>query len=383
MRVFISAIIMMVLLSGCQSRMADVPSIRANLSPQTTEAAAQAFPVADKVGAPDGLRPCCAFGYDLQAKLGPVPVPFYTIGNVLTAGDLGEHVYNDSFWFGVAEVIGLSNENLGIIYSRHGGFIDIAHVRDTADYTYYLFTQIYPHLGGARMLILSDELSSRRIQFRRFTPPQDPAERYTLSVYLAARLAFRLAAWHEIAQWYGYHSVPGFPEEISAFTPEDLYSNLLGARLAITLLLQGHGGSVADFNRGMEGILPQALAQLDTQPAAVTRQMFDSIDGRWWDKRQQVPEKFLVLRRDYSVSDDRLPSQPAQETAAGLRLALPQYYRGWSLADLASFELWRTNNPGNLPVTALPFTEADFPALTAHAEAEDKKTAPVSVQRNQ
>ncbi|MBC3996845.1 DUF4056 domain-containing protein [Morganella morganii] len=383
MRVFISAIIMMVLLSGCQSRMADVPSIRANLSPQTTEAAAQAFPVADKVGAPDGLRPCCAFGYDLQAKLGPVPVPFYTIGNVLTAGDLGEHVYNDSFWFGVAEVIGLSNENLGIIYSRHGGFIDIAHVRDTADYTYYLFTQIYPHLGGARMLILSDELSSRRIQFRRFTPPQDPAERYTLSVYLAARLAFRLAAWHEIAQWYGYHSVPGFPEEISAFTPEDLYSNLLGARLAITLLLQGHGGSVADFNRGMEGILPQALAQLDTQPAAVTRQMFDSIDGRWWDKRQQVPEKFLVLRRDYSVSDDRLPSQPAQETAAGLRLALPQYYRGWSLADLASFELWRTNNPGNLPVTALPFTEKNFPALTAHAESEDKKTAPVSVQRNQ
>ncbi|EMD0832212.1 DUF4056 domain-containing protein [Morganella morganii] len=383
MRVFISAIVMMVLLSGCQSRMADVPVIRADLSPQTTETAAQAFPVAGEVSAPDGLRPCCAFGYDLRAKLGPVPVPFYTIGNVLTAADLGEHVYNDSFWFGVAEVIGLSNENLGIIYSRHGGFIDIAHVRDTADYTYYLFTQIYPHLGEARMLILSDELSSRRIQFRRFTPPQDPAERYTLSVYLAARLAFRLAAWHEIAQWYGYHSVPGFSEEISAFTPEDLYSNLLGARLAITLLLQGHGGSVADFNRGMEGILPQALAQLDAQPAAVTRQMFDSIDGLWWDKRQRVPEKFLVLRRDYSVSDDRLPSQPAQETAAGARLALPQYYRGWSLADLASFELWRTNSPGNLPVTALPFTEKDFPALTAHAAAEDKKTAPVSVQRNQ
>lgn len=383
MRVFISAIIMMVLLSGCQSRMADVPVIRADLSPQTTETAAQAFPVADKVGAPDGLRPCCAFGYDLQAKLGPVPVPFYTIGNVLTAGDLGEHVYNDSFWFGVAEVIGLSNENLGIIYSRHGGFIDIAHVRDTADYTYYLFTQIYPHLGNARMLILSDELFSRRIQFRHFIPPQDPAERYTLSVYLAARLAFRLAAWHEIAQWYGYHSVPGFPEEISAFTLEDLYSNLLGARLAITLLLQGHGGSVADFNRGMESILPLALAQLDAQPAAVTRQMFDSIDGRWWDKRQRVPEKFLVLRQDYSVSDDRLPSQPARETAAGLRLALPQHYQGWPLADLASFELWRTNNPGNLPVTALPFTEADFPALTAHAAAEDKKTAPVSVQRNQ
>ncbi|VDY35836.1 Uncharacterised protein [Morganella morganii] len=100
-----------------------------------------------------------------------------------------------------------------------------------------------------------------------------------------------------------------------------------GRALAITLLLQGHGGSVADFNRGMESILPLALAQLDAQPAAVTRQMFDSIDGRWWDKRQRVPEKFLVLRRDYSVSDDRLPSQPARENRrrieTGITSALP------------------------------------------------------------
>lgn len=126
--------------------------------------------------------------------------------------------------------------------------------------------------------------------------------------------------------------------------PEDLYSNLLGARLAITLLLQGHGGSVADFNRGMESILPLALAQLDAQPAAVTGRCLTVSTGAGGISASGC-RKFLVLRRDYSVSDDRLPSQPARETAAGLRLALPQHYRGWPLADLASFELWRTNNP--------------------------------------
>lgn len=249
MRGIITGIALILFLSGCQSRVTEVPSVTANLTPQTSEVANQVFPVSENVSAPEGLRPCCAFGYDLGAKLGPVPVPFYRIGNVLTTESLGEHVYNDSFWFGITEVIGLSNENLGIIYSRKGGFIDIAHVRDTADYTYYLFTQIYPRLGEAWMLTLTDELASRRVQFRAFTPPDNAADRYTLSVYLAARLAFRMAVWHEIAQWYGYHSVPGFSEEISAFTLEDLYSNLLGARLAITLLLEGHGRSVADFNQ--------------------------------------------------------------------------------------------------------------------------------------
>ncbi|OWA85706.1 hypothetical protein BV377_29140, partial [Klebsiella pneumoniae] len=43
---------------------------------------------------------------------------------------------------------------------------------------------------------------------------------------LAGHLAFEIALWHEIAQWYGFQSVPGFSEEISAFSPEDLYSNL-------------------------------------------------------------------------------------------------------------------------------------------------------------
>ncbi|PBD34343.1 hypothetical protein CK247_30710, partial [Klebsiella pneumoniae] len=33
----------------------------------------------------------------------------------------------------------------------------------------------------------------------------------------------RIAQWHEIAQWYGFQSVPGFSEEISAFSPEDLW----------------------------------------------------------------------------------------------------------------------------------------------------------------
>lgn len=89
----------------------------------------------------------------------------------------------------------------------------------------------------------------RRVQLNAFTPPAGVRQRYQLAAWLAGHLAFEIAQWHEIAQWYGFQSVPGFSEEISAFSPEDLYSNLLGARLAINVILSGHGGSLEDYNQ--------------------------------------------------------------------------------------------------------------------------------------
>jgi hypothetical protein len=38
--------------------------------------------------------------------------------------------------------------------------------------------------------------------------------------------------WHEIAIWYGWANVPMFSERPSAVLPEDMYSNLLGIRIA-------------------------------------------------------------------------------------------------------------------------------------------------------
>lgn len=64
----------------------------------------------------------------------------------------------------------------------------------------------------------------RRVQLNAFTPPPGVRQRYQLAAWLAGHLAFEIAQWHEIAQWYGFQSVPGFSEEISAFSPEDLYS---------------------------------------------------------------------------------------------------------------------------------------------------------------
>jgi hypothetical protein len=50
----------------------------------------------------------------------------------------------------------------------------------------------------------------RRVQLNAFTPPPGVRQRYQLAAWLAGHLAFEIAQWHEIAQWYGFQSVPGF-----------------------------------------------------------------------------------------------------------------------------------------------------------------------------
>ncbi|AVJ15820.1 DUF4056 domain-containing protein [Serratia sp. JUb9] len=364
-----SALIFIMFLNTAQA----VAATETTITAQPTRATRIAWPVTPPLSAPDGLRPCCAFGFDLKVQALGIPVPFYQLGNVVDANQLGHHRYNDSAFGAVSNVLGLSSERDGLLYTRRGGFIDIAHVRDTADNTLYLFSQILPRLGQRWQLSLGEELAQRRIQLNAFTPPTDAAQRYTLAAYLAGKLAYQLAAWHEIAQWYGYQSVPGFSEEISAFSPEDLYSNLLGARLAIDAILQGGAVSVGSYNRAMESLLPAALNQLGAVSATQTRRQLAAIDGDWWDSHRRVPEKFLVLKRNYDTGDNRLPTPVPFERTAPQRLMLPQQRYGIPLDDIGELQLWPGSSPRHLPPPSPYYTAKDFSALALHARAEDAR----------
>lgn len=329
------------------------------------------WPVVAPLSPPDGLRPCCAFGYNLKVRVWGIPLPFYQLGNLVDADRLGTHHYNDSAFQAVTNLLGVGNEHLGLIYTRRAGFIDIAHVRDTADNTLFLFSHLLPRLGQQWHLDLGPELAERRIRLNAFIPPQNAAQRYTLAAYLAGELAFQIAAWHEIAQWYGYRSVPGFSEEISAFSPEDLYSNLLGARLAIDAILQGRAVSIPAYNSAMETLLPLALHQLGAVSIQQSKRQFDGIDGDWWDSQRRVPEKFLVLKRDYATGSNRLPNLPPFEYTAPQRLTLPLRFQGMNLSDLGELQLWPGAHPAHLPVPVPYYRPQDFKGLALRAQAFD------------
>jgi hypothetical protein len=336
------------------------------------EQARRIWPVAQNLSPPESLRPCCAFGYNLQVRAAGIPIPVYQIGNLLSLSTLGHHHYNDSALGAVKNIVGLSDETNGLIYTRRGGFIDIAHVRDTADNTFYLFTRLYPKLGREWRLFYSEELGLRRAQFYAFTPPASMTDRYNLAAWLAGHVAFQLAQWHEIAQWYGFQSVAGFSEEISAFSPEDLYANLLGARLAVNVILQGHAGSVENYNLAMDKALSQDLIGLEAVNEAETERQFREVDGDWWNSKRRVPDKFLVLKRNYSLGENRIPTEVPFEKAPPYRLTMPVKIAGFTLSHLGELQIHKGSDMRRLPVPKTFYRPAQFSSLAEQARQADK-----------
>lgn len=130
------------------------------------------WPVMSPLPAPDGLRTCCALGYDIQVRIPGMTtvLPFLRVDNIVSAETTGGHNYNDSLL--PVLMNRMPTEYNGIVYTRRGGFVDTAHVRDTADMTVWIFTHLWPRLGESFTLTPGrNELAQRRLVFSAFIPP--------------------------------------------------------------------------------------------------------------------------------------------------------------------------------------------------------------------
>src|SRR5215831_6786687 len=210
---------------------------------------------------PRKLRPCCIFGNDVGAEVGSVPVPGYEIRYTLDLGHLGTHQFNKgtvAFEPRGGKRI-LSDEVSGILYTCRGGFIDIAHVRDNADRTLFLAAQVGRLATTGGTINVTGDGAKHRIILK----PLDPqlARKFGLRevvVSLAEWLNIQAGIWHEIATWYGWASTP-FSERPSAFSPEDLYSNLVGMKITGTILRRHAAGDELEYNRAVTAALMDTL----------------------------------------------------------------------------------------------------------------------------
>ena len=258
---------------------------------------------------PKSLRPCCIFGNDIGARVGSIPVPGYEIRYVLDVDSLGTHQFNRGAAAVRAGLEGgfVSDEQSGIVYTCRGGFIDIAHVRDNADRTIYLASQLARIAATGGTIPIVGEGARRRIVVK-------PLDRQLVRTYgvrevvtgLAEWLDHQAGVWHEIATWYGWSSTP-FPERPSAFSPEDIYSNLVGAKIAGTVIRRHTPASEIAYNRAVTALLKDALTKLGPLPQAATRRAFDYVDGIWWDSTRRVPDNQLVRRRNFSIGPEVAP----------------------------------------------------------------------------
>jgi hypothetical protein len=332
------------------------------------------------------LRPCCAFGADIGAQLGRVPIPGYSIPNIIEIDDLGPHTYDSGYLHtprdGQPE-ISLNRENNGLIYTCRGGFVDTAHVRDYVDWSMFVATEVGRSLLAetATEIVLPDEGGRRRILIadvdRDVVRSIGPRR---LTIWLAEWITWKMSIWHEIATWYGFASVPGFSEQASAFSPEDLYSNAIGVRILPALSYHRAERSEYDFNTSVDQWLPRILEFLDPIPRDTAVEAIMAVDKLWWDSDARVPDKALVLRRNMDFEGQVVPwLVPASRMPDSLReicgddpqpqpVSALNDYAGVRFGDWITLEIVVDDDiAAQVPFATLGrrVTQKDFPAIVS------------------
>ncbi len=336
------------------------------------------------------LRPCCAFGSGLRVRVGSVALLGLSIDNIRSPDELGRHRY-DAGRFGQSFSEG--TERNGLIYTCRGGFIDTAHVRDYADWTLYLATEVGRRLEtGGVVEIPGSEAGMRRIRIE----PIDPAlvqalGRRQITASLAVWMGFQLSIWHEIATWYGWASYEIFSERASAFSPEDLYSNLLGAKLAGPIITSGNDLSEDVFNAAVDAWFTQSLGFLGGLPADLGEAAMTAVDQTWWDSKARLPDPRLVLRRNiqnglkilpwvvpleaFSERDAERVRESCGNEVAAHPLRQPTRIPGLDYAKVLSLEIVIDREFGGLPAFRDRdglVTNADFAAILDRIRREAK-----------
>jgi len=223
-------------------------------------------------------RTCCAFGSDLKLSI----IPILKYSDITSVDQLGPHHY-----------LGDPGEGNGIIYTLRGGFVDMGHLRDQADWTAYLYSRILLskntgyisiHLGregGSRILNLNVPAELSR----------DDAVR------LAGRVAYDLSVWHEIATWYGSSSIPLMPERYSSFSIEDPYSNLLGITLGMAAIK-----SSLPYEEAMDKLIETYLEMLGAVSSDnETYMAMEAVRNIWWTRIKHLPSRNILIERQLGV----------------------------------------------------------------------------------
>jgi hypothetical protein len=341
---------------------------------------------------PHRLRPCCAFGTELGVRVGYMPIAGLKLENIVDLQDLGKHQYNSGLVSLQNEPSNafISSERNGLIYTCRGAFIDTAHVRDHADWMVYLVGRIRPMIDGGGIIVLPSEGGDRYLYIGSIRPDLiEQLGHEEIAVRLAQWATIHLAIWHETATWYGWSSWGMFPETASAFSPEDMYSDLVGVLLASELIREDLADNEAQYNAAMNVALPEVMRRLGGTPVNVTRAAIFSVEGRWWDSHRLLPDKEVVMRRSFNIGPELAPWKPPMTRNANSRvvrdycedtrllpLDYPTTIEGEPLRYMVRLEVHPdrklAERVGSQKVDGIWVSQEEFPKIVKRAHAENR-----------
>ena len=328
-----------------------------------------------------------------------MPVPGVSIGNIIDLEELGPHIYDSGVL--MREAPGeeprpqINPENNGLIYTCRGGFIDTAHVRDQSDWTIYLATEFARHIVSGQVIDLPDEGGTRRIVL---TPPEGirlaEIDITAVSAALAQWTAFQLSVWHEIATWYGWTQVAGFPQTSSAFSPDDLYSNVVGMRVGNAIAHRYRLGSSLTYNDNAQAWIEQLIRHLGPvdkelrhRGDGVARPGVVELEGADSRSRPRAPPQPRDREPDRTVAAARLGplTRPPDQTRRSLRhparepvaLQYPQFVLGRPISEWVRLKIVVDENLATQPPFDWMGREADhvdFPVILSAIRRQIRET---------
>ncbi len=237
------------------------------------------------------IRTCCSFG----VEVGITGMPLKKLSEITSLHKIGNHKY-----------LGDRFEANGIIYTKLGGFIDLGHLRDQADWTAYLYS-----------LILSKKAEGKIIQKigyeggRKTLTIKIPADLEDIdAALLAGRITYDLSIWHEIATWFGASYLPFVPERYSSFSIEDSYSNLLGILIGIKAIQ-----SDLPYEEAMTILLKEKLIELKAvETDEETYAAMKAVEDIWWTNDVKLPSAKVLKQRNLEIGSSLKPWLVAQSS---------------------------------------------------------------------
>jgi Protein of unknown function (DUF4056) len=316
---------------------------------------------------PKIIRTCCSFGYEVKL----VALPFVKFTDITSYSQLGSHQY-----------LGNETEMNGILYTHRGGFIDVAHMRDVADWTAYLYKLIKKvqkeNIPFFEMK-LGYEGGTKKLKLKIPDGFQDDD-----AINLAGKIAYDISVWHEIATWYGNSYLPIIKERYSAFSVEDAYSNLLGAHIGMEAIR-----SNLPYNEAVTQIINQKL--LDLKPVNTieeTKSAMNSVKDIWWTDKAYMPSGKVLMKREFRVYGDSLYPRLIPTQVLDDHHALPLFLctdQGQDLNDFYDLSIKlnlkfpyrrmfvRSNTQGENRL----ITQRDFQTIISFGTFENRKKYPI------
>lgn len=306
------------------------------------------------------IRTCCSFGVDVKLA----GMPFVKLTEVTSFEQMGRHKY-----------LGSKEENNGIIYTQKGGFIDMGHLRDIADFTAYLYVLIKNQQNhGDFQLKLGNEGGMKTLNLN--IPENFNNEDM---VHLAGKIAYDLSVWHEVSTSYGASFIPLVPERYSSFSVEDAYSNLLGVHLGMKSLL-----SEEDYETEMTQNIKNVLVDLEAvKGKEATVAAMNAVKDIWWSGKAKLPSRKVLIKRQFDVYNCVFPLLIDADKAVKSdenKVCVPEstsfgqpLNNFYSLSIKANFKIPVSKVFGEKVKEKNVITQLDFPALIKYAEQETFK----------